>query len=270
MLRIPAGNPSPWTGPEGNNTYLLTGRVPTLIDAGVGEPSHLDAVARALGDTPLAQILVTHSHPDHSGGLPALLQRWPSAVVRNFAGDRCRDGEIMTAGDATLTALHTPGHAKDHCCFMDHTTRAIFCGDLARAGGTIVIPASKGGNLAEYLDSLRRVRDLAPSRLLPGHGPIIDNVDEIIDEYLKHRAEREQQVLDALANGPKTVDEIVGRIYTGLQPSVVSAAADSVLAHLIKLRDEERAALGPDRRWAVLRRPGSGVREPSEPFEGTG
>src|SRR6185503_7255974 len=143
MLSIPAGNPSPWTGPEGNNTYLLSGSVPTLIDAGVGEPSHIDAVARALADVPLAQILITHSHPDHARGVPALMSRWPGVLVRNLAPDQCVDNESIA-----------------------------------------------GGSLVQYLDSLRRIRALSPRRLLPGHGPVIDDPVTLIDKYLAHRAER--------------------------------------------------------------------------------
>jgi glyoxylase-like metal-dependent hydrolase (beta-lactamase superfamily II) len=254
VLLIPAGNPSPWTGPDGNNTYLLPGAVPTLIDAGVGEAAHLGAVARALGESPLTQVLITHSHPDHAGGIPALLERWPAATIRNVAPDSCRDGELVAAGDTVLTALHTPGHAPDHFCFLDHATGEIYCGDLARLGGTIVIPASKGGNLREYLASLRRIRDLSPPRLWPGHGPAIENVAALIDEYLAHRADRERQIVDALASGPQTVDQLVERIYRGLHPSVVRAAADSVLAHLIKLRDQRRASESGGR-WAVVRSP---------------
>ena len=207
MRRIPAENPSPWTGPEGNNTYLLPGAVPTLVDAGVGAAAHLDAVSRALGESRLARVLITHSHPDHAGGIPALLERWPEVSVLNFPPHRCHDGEIIAAGDGRLVALHTPGHAPDHFCFLDEETRDLYCGDLARRGGTIVVPASKGGNLAEYLASLRRIRDLAPARLLPGHGPVIEDVAELIDEYLKHRAEREEQVLEALASGCETVGQ---------------------------------------------------------------
>ena len=251
MLRIPAGNPSPWTGPEGNNTYLLPGAVPALVDAGVGVPAHLDAVARALGESPLARVLITHSHPDHVGGVPGLLARWPEADVRNYPPNRCRDDEIIAGGDTRLVALHTPGHAPDHFCFFDEQTRDLYCGDLARRGGTIVVPASKGGNLAEYLASLRRIRELAPARLLPGHGPIIEDVVELIDEYLKHRAEREHQVLEALQSGCETIAQLVDRIYSGLHPSVVPAAADSVLAHLIKLRDEGRVVQSADNRWHV-------------------
>src|SRR5688572_30143182 len=118
MLSIPAGNPSPWTGPEGNNTYLLPGAVPTLVDAGVGEPAHIAAVADALGGVALAQLPITHSHPDHVRGVPALAARWPQVVVRNLAPDVCRDGESIRAGDTSLIALHTPGHAADHFCFL--------------------------------------------------------------------------------------------------------------------------------------------------------
>lgn len=241
MLTIPAGNPSPWTGPDGNNTYLLPGVVPTLVDAGVGEPSHVAAVAEALHGAPLAQLLITHSHPDHARGVPALTARWPQVVVRNLAPDACRDGDSIAAGETTLIALHTPGHAPDHFCFFDESSRDVYCGDLARKGGTIVVPASAGGNLAQYLESLRRIRDLRPRRLLPGHGPIVDDPAALIDEYLRHRAEREAQIAALLQSGETTVDAIVGRIYSNLQPSVVRAAADSVLAHLIKLRDDGNA-----------------------------
>jgi len=241
MLRIPAANASPWTGPGGNNTWLLRGVLPTLIDAGVGAPAHLDAVAEGLGRSALAQVLITHSHPDHAGGVPDFLARWPHAIVRNFGSDRCRDGEVIEAGDTRLVALHTPGHAPDHFCFLDESRREVYCGDLARLGGTVVIPASQGGNLAQYLASLQRVRDLAPERLLPGHGPIIDDPRAVIDQYLQHRAEREAQVLEALAAGRTRVADIVQGIYRGLHPALVRAAEDSVLAHLIKLRDEGRA-----------------------------
>jgi glyoxylase-like metal-dependent hydrolase (beta-lactamase superfamily II) len=235
-LLIRARNPSPWTGPTGNNTFLLTGAVPTLVDAGVGDPGHLDEVATALGGAPLAAVLITHSHRDHVAGIPAIVERWPSVrVVRDPGTAR------MRAGNSELQPIHTPGHAPEHVCFLDVRSRDVYCGDLVRAAGTIVIPASRGGDLRLYLDSLRRIRALAPRRLLPGHGEIIDKATLLIDEYLRHREQRDAQVLDALGAGLTSADEIAARLYPDLASTLAAAAADTVLAHLIKLAAEGRA-----------------------------
>jgi endoribonuclease LACTB2 len=232
---IPAGNASEWTGPTGNNTWLLTGREPALVDAGTGLPEHLDALARALDGAPLARVFITHWHPDHVKGLPALKDRWPRLVVVESPGDP------VAAGDGILEIVPTPGHAPDHLCFHDRDAGDLYCGDLARRGGTIVIPASKGGDLRAYLASLRRVRDLQPRRLLPGHGPIIDDPAAVVDEYIAHREQREQQILEAILGGARTVPDIVRHVYPALPASLSDAAAESVRAHLVKLRDEGRA-----------------------------
>jgi glyoxylase-like metal-dependent hydrolase (beta-lactamase superfamily II) len=244
VLLLRAGNASLWTGPTGNNTFLLAGRTPTLIDAGVGSPDHLDAVAGALGTRALEQVLLTHEHVDHVAGLPALKERWRGLRARGWAhGDEViRDGERIEAGDTALVAIHTPGHTPEHLCFLDEGSRDVYCGDLVRLGGTIVIPASRGGDLVEYLASLRRVRDLRPRRLLPGHGPIIDEPARVIDEYLRHRDEREAEILSLLASSPATVTEIVTNVYRGIPHQFLAAAADSVLAHLRKLQNEGRVA----------------------------
>ena len=199
---LPALNPSAWTGPSGNNTYLLTGRVPALVDAGVGHPAHVESVAAALGAGTLAIVLLTHGHPDHAGGLPALLQRWPGLRVV----DQSNAGDDVEAGSVRLRVIPTPGHAPDHLCFFDEGSGDLYCGDLVRAGGTIVIPARSGGNLRQYLESPRQVRRLRPKRLLPGHGPVIDEPERVIDEYLRHRADREAQVVAALRAGERTAE----------------------------------------------------------------
>ena len=233
-ILIPAGNPSEWTGPTGNNTWLIRGSEPALIDAGVGQPEHVDAVDKALGGVPLARVLITHWHPDHVKGLPALQERWTGVKVIDGPG------EPVPAGDGVLEIVPTPGHAPDHLCFFDPESRDLYCGDLARRGGTIVIPARKGGDLRAYLASLQRVRDLNPRRLLPGHGPIVDDPIALIDEYVAHRRQREQQILQAMLEGARTVEEIVRRVYPALPASLSEAAADSVRAHLKKLRDDGR------------------------------
>jgi glyoxylase-like metal-dependent hydrolase (beta-lactamase superfamily II) len=239
-ILLPAGNASAWTGHTGNNTFLLAGRSPALVDAGIGHPSHLAALTDRLGGASLTTILITHGHSDHVGGLPALLERWPAARVVRFPDVTDGSAEIV-AGDVSLRPLHTPGHSPDHLCFFDEAAGDLYCGDLVRAGGTIVIPGSRGGNLREYLRSLRRVRAIGPRRLLPGHGPIVDDPRPLIDRYLQHREAREAQVVEALGAGLSTPEQIAERIYDRLAISLMPAAADSVLAHLMKLEEEGRA-----------------------------
>jgi glyoxylase-like metal-dependent hydrolase (beta-lactamase superfamily II) len=151
------------------------------------------------------------------------------------------DGDIVTTGQGDLHAIHTPGHAPDHLCFWHEASRTVFVGDMMQHGTTIMIPASHGGSVVEYLASLDRLRRLNPKRALPAHGPVIDDPLALIDYYVTHRAERERQVLEALAAGLSGVDAMVSRIYPDLDPALAPMARESVLAHLAKLEHEGRA-----------------------------
>jgi glyoxylase-like metal-dependent hydrolase (beta-lactamase superfamily II) len=256
IIPVFAHNPGPYTG-AGNLTYLITGRVPVLIDAGVGHDAHLAAVHVALDGAPLASVVVTHAHPDHADGTPHLLARHPSARAYKFpwpdrdlifgvAWGELHDGDRVPAGESELEVVHTPGHSPDHICLFDSASRTLFGADLLVLRSTVVIPASYGGSLAQYLASLERVTALDPARVLPAHGPAIESPVPLIRDYLAHREARERQIVAALAKGARTPDTIVPMIYTNLHPDLLAAAAESVLAHLIKLQDEGRASRDED------------------------
>lgn len=264
VVPLHAHNPGPFTG-KGNWTYLILAGETTLIDAGDGQPAHLDALAAALEDAralglrgTLDRVLVTHAHRDHIAGVGALAARWPEAVFHKFPwpdadarhhdpGWRAlADDQVVVAGNVGLWTLHTPGHAPDHVAFLEPRSGTLFCGDLVVNGSSVVIPASGSGSMSAYLRSLRRVLDLQPRRILPAHGAPIDNPQALLRNYIRHRLEREQQVVDYLASHPPAnAAGIAADIYKGVSEALLRAAADSVLAHLVKLEEEGRAERVP-------------------------
>jgi glyoxylase-like metal-dependent hydrolase (beta-lactamase superfamily II) len=264
-VTLSAFNPGPMTG-DGNNTYLLVGSDArgVLIDAGVGDARHIDAIRSALNarHASLSDVLVTHAHGDHIAGVPALAREFPDARFRKYlwpdhdarypaAWLSINDGESIQVGDDRLIAVFTPGHAPDHIAFWHEGSRAAFTGDLVVSGTTVLIAASKGGSLREYLASLDRIRALDAQQLLPAHGPAIGNPANILTHYVEHRARREAQILAALRSGHDTVQAIVETIYHGLPHALMPAATENVRAHLAKLGDEGRAATDGDR-WFLL------------------
>jgi len=260
-IAVHAGNPGPMTG-EGNWTWLIPGRVPTLIDAGTGERAHLGALEEALAGARLEQVLVTHAHPDHASGAVALEERFPGARFLKMPWaerdsrwpvrwEPIADGQMIDAGDSQLRAVHTPGHAPDHLCFWHEPSRTLFGGDLAVRGSTVYIPSKLRGDLADYLASLERVIALKPSRLLPAHGPVIGDPDSVLRGYLEHRREREEQILAALRAGEATPDTLVPRIYRDLKEGLFHIARETVEAHLLKLEREGRAGRRGDS-WHIM------------------
>jgi glyoxylase-like metal-dependent hydrolase (beta-lactamase superfamily II) len=251
-LLLAAHNPSPMTG-AGNNTYLLVadGGSAALIDAGVGEPQHLDDLASALEmrNARLDSVLVTHGHRDHAGGAPAIARAhaaatfakrpWPQEDAQYAVDWRALDdGDTLEAGGEPLVVLHTPGHSPDHLAFWHAPSRTIFTGDLVVFGSSVMIHWSAGGDLAQYMASLERLLALEPRVLLPAHGPRIDHPARVLSGYLEHRRTRERQVVDALGAGHTTVQAITESIYHGLAPALVAAAQENVRAHLEKLKAE--------------------------------
>jgi len=263
-IRLDAHNPSSMTG-SGNHTYLLIGTdgSAVLIDAGVGDGRHLEALAQSLdaGRAHLRDVIVTHGHMDHASGAPAIAREHPGARFFKYPWREedgkysiewlpIREGDRFAAGDSSLVALHTPGHSPDHVALWHEDSRSAFTGDLVVQGSSVMIHATKGGDLAQYLLALERLLALTPSRLLPAHGPEIPNPDALLRSYLEHRRRREAQVIDALEAGRDAVPSIVESIYDGLAPALVPAASENVRAHLEKLKREGRA-VQRDGRWRL-------------------
>jgi ribonuclease/clavin/mitogillin len=251
VTRLTVASDVPSTG-GAVNAFLVHGAVPTLIDAPSAQPSFVAQVEAALaqaGDGPLRQLLATHAHPDHVAGAAAVAARWPEArrakkpwpardASTGVTWEPLEGEPVVDAGDSRLWAVETPGHAPDHLCFLAVAESAMFSGDLVINGGTVTVPASDGGHMRTYIQSLRKVLDLAPRRLHPSHGPDVLQPASLLRGYIAHRLQRERQVLDAVADGVTDEDAIVGRLYPDISPALARAARENVVAHLAKLCED--------------------------------
>jgi glyoxylase-like metal-dependent hydrolase (beta-lactamase superfamily II) len=228
--RLTANNPSPMTL-GGTNSYLV-GRDPTtVIDPGPDDLDHIEAIRRAAaGRGGIGTVLLTHDDADHLAGVEPL----------GIEPTRPSEGEVV----AGLTAIATPGHATEHLSFLlpdGEQGFACFCGDLILGeGSTIVGPRRLGGSLADYMRSLERLRSLDLSVLYPGHGPVIDDPQAKIAEYIAHRQEREDRLVAALDRGERSRAALLAEVWDDVPEVLRPAAALAMEAHLEKLEEEGR------------------------------
>jgi glyoxylase-like metal-dependent hydrolase (beta-lactamase superfamily II) len=255
VTRVLAPNPSRMAL-DGTNTYLLGAPgsgAAALVDPGPPDPGHLARVRAALSaaDAQCDVILVTHHHVDHAeAALPwaaefGAVVAAGSADVAGSAGRVLRHGEVVTVGGTRIRVVATPGHCSDHLAFRLDTA-AVLVGDHILGRGTSVVTYPEGDLLA-YLESLRRVHDLGPAALYPGHGPEMrEDPAAVVEYYLAHRRYRERQILDALGAGPARVAELVATIYADVDRALWPYAEQSTRAALRKLAAEGVVDLGAD------------------------
>ncbi|WP_290632316.1 MBL fold metallo-hydrolase [Aquisalimonas sp.] len=249
LARITAPNPGMMTGP-GTNTWIVGDADRVVVDPGPDEEAHLQAVAEA-GDGRIRAILITHAHPDHSPGARRLQAITDAPVMAHpnelqgirdaeLAADHAiDDGDRLDGDDFTLHCLHTPGHAADHLCFLLEQDRILIAGDQVMDGSTVVI-SPPDGCMQDYLNSLRRLRELSLEAIAPGHGRLLRPPRDVLEAVIAHRLERERMILELVSAGEAQIPELVGRIYTHVPEALQRVAFGSVRAHLEKLRDEGR------------------------------
>ena len=233
VTRVRASNPSPLTL-DGTNTYVVGGWV---VDPGPADPAHLEAILAAAGSG-VEGIVLTHGHPDHADGAPELAARAGVEVVRPSG-----TGEV-----GPFTVIPTPGHSPDHVSLL--WGRVLFAGDMVLGEGSVFVGGDEG-SMTAYLDSLRRLQALDLEAICPGHGPVVWEPRAKLDEYLAHRLEREQRVLDALDAGARTRDEVLDRAWSEIDldavPYLRLAAGLTLDAHVEKLFAEGRLPDGVSR-----------------------
>ncbi|KAL1617100.1 hypothetical protein SLS56_011142 [Neofusicoccum ribis] len=250
VIRILGGNPGKFTL-QGTNTYLVgQGPKRLLIDTGQGMPAWIDSLKQVLRDenASIDHAILTHWHPDHVKGVPDLLSFSPTTKIYKNQPDEDQldisDGQRFETEGATLRAFHCPGHTTDHMALVLEEEDAMFTGDNVLGSGTAVFE-----DLAVYMDSLGRMSQQFSGRAYPGHGPAIQDGKAKVLEYIKHRQEREMQVVEVLAKtngdvganaGGWTSMQIVKEIYKDVPETLHQAAERGVLQVLDKLSDEGR------------------------------
>jgi len=247
LVRAP--NPSPMTL-DGTNTWVLTepGRnLAVVVDPGPDDPAHAAAIGAAVSESgadAVGLVVLTHGHPDHAAGAAAFAAR-AGAPVRAAEPSLCAGGGPLTDGERLVVAgleldvVATPGHTADSVCLLLEAEHALVTGDTVLGAGSTVV-ARPDGELAAYLASLRRLRRLVDERgvrrVLPGHGPVRDDPQGVLDSYLAHREQRLDQVRAAIAAGARDVDGVLTVVYSDVEPGLREAARWSTLAQLDYLR----------------------------------
>jgi glyoxylase-like metal-dependent hydrolase (beta-lactamase superfamily II) len=261
VQRLVAPNASLMTGP-GTNSYVIGDPPMAVLDPGPDDASHLNLLREAVPNP--CFIFVTHTHRDHSRGVRALAEATGAPIVGLAPPKDGRQDEtcaptvapandqVFTIGSTELRAIHTPGHASNHVCYLVEGSGLLFSGDHVLDGVTpVILPPD--GDMAAYLESLQRLKTYAPQAIAPGHGRVLTDPIQSIDRVIEHRGKREAKVVGVLNTLQRaTLDELLPKVYSDVRPELLRIARLSLEAHLIKLVREGRAGREGEH-WLALR-----------------
>ncbi|MEA1958613.1 MAG: MBL fold metallo-hydrolase, partial [Chloroflexota bacterium] len=242
--------------------YLVAARQGALIDSAYGDEEVADSYVNYARDTVgvgIDYLIITHAHPDHISGAPRLLKKTAakltlhSAEVSDLPIDNVvNDGDIISLGGIDLEVVHTPGHNPGHMCLYIRKDRIMFSGDCVLAKTTTALQPP-WGDMAQYIESLKKLLKYDVDLMLPAHGPPIREPRQRIEELIRHRLEREEQVLELLRKGKSTVKEIAADIYPDLTGFLYAVSQGQVYSHLLKLEREGKATSEGDRQKASFK-----------------
>jgi glyoxylase-like metal-dependent hydrolase (beta-lactamase superfamily II) len=258
IRRVVANNPSPFTF-KGTGTYIVGHGKVAVVDPGPDDPTHIDAVLKALRGETVTHILVTHTHIDHVPATPALAKATgakvyshgphpipPTGVTTEQQGDfgfapdiKLSDGDVVKGDGWNVEAVYTPGHISNHLCFAVKEDNALLSGDHVMGWSTAVI-SPPDGNMADYFASLRKLLPRKETLYIPTHGAEIRNPVSFVNSYIEHRLGREEQILSRLKEGRQTIPQMVARNYADTPLHLHAAAGRSMLAHLIQMVKDGR------------------------------
>ncbi len=247
---IPTGLES-FLGSFAPRIYLVAGGKGAIIDSGYGSEESTDSIvdyAKDIAGLKLAYIVITHAHPDHISGATRLREKTGARIVlhsadkTDIAVDKVvADGDIISLDGIDLEVVHTPGHNPGHICLYIRKDKIMFTGDHVLAESTTALQPP-WGDMAQYINSLRKLLGYDIELMLPAHGPPIREPRRRLEELIEHRLEREEQVIAGLSQGKGTVKELVAEIYPELTGFPYAMAKGQVHAHLIKLEREGKAS----------------------------
>jgi len=263
VQRITANNPSAFTGP-GTNTYIIGKERFAVVDPGPNDADHVAAIMKATGGK-IDYVLATHAHEDHSPAALPLVETTGAKMIgfrcdaesehldKTFAPEKdIQDGEIIDAGDFQLRAIYTPGHLKQHVCYLLEQEKTLFAGDHIMQGATVVIIPPHGGTMWDYLDSLMKLKGKGINWLAPAHGHILSHADQVVQELYDHRMSRERRALEVLTAQKKgTIEELAPMVYPEVEGDLIKGTHFALWSHLQKLVHDGRATKHHEKHWIM-------------------